>query len=98
MPPVAATSSSFLPTPSARRATRQEPLEGVRVNDFYPRPPRGGRPMGGKTAPPDGDFYPRPPRGGRHRIGRNMLQALIFLPTPSARRATSRVGLVVLAP
>ena len=35
--------------------------------DFYPRPPRGGRPPGVCAA---GDFwryfYPRPPRGGRH--------------------------------
>ena len=37
--------------------------------DFYPRPPRGGRPAkwdaaGGKIL----NFYPRPPRGGRHAI------------------------------
>ena len=34
--------------------------------DFYPRPPRGGRPEAGPllSACPD-NFYPRPPRGGR---------------------------------
>ena len=34
----------FLSTPSARRATR--PLDKISIfrNDFYPRPPRGGRP------------------------------------------------------
>ena len=33
--------------------------------NFYPRPPRGGRPTGtlGKAA--RDNFYPRPPRGGR---------------------------------
>ena len=36
------------------------------IDNFYPRPPRGGRPL------PEArvlcglhDFYPRPPRGGR---------------------------------
>ena len=33
-------------------------------------------------------FYPRPPRGGRHRSATIMLQKLLFLSTPSARRAT----------
>ena len=36
--------TTFLPTPSARRATR---LCGICTDfcfDFYPRPPRGGRP------------------------------------------------------
>ena len=35
----------FLPTPSTRRATR--PGAGQRAGrpDFYPRPPRGGRPI-----------------------------------------------------
>ena len=41
----------------------------VAVLNFYPRPPRGGRPMtplqrGGCTY-----FYPRPPRGGRRAPG-----------------------------
>ena len=34
--------------------------------DFYPRPPRGGRPhRGEKQVGQRCDFYPRPPRGGR---------------------------------
>ena len=33
--------------------------------DFYPRPPRGGRPVGCIERDVDVDFYPRPPRGGR---------------------------------
>ena len=34
--------------------------------NFYPRPPRGGRPGYGDGALYAFDFYPRPPRGGRH--------------------------------
>ena len=38
------------------------------ANNFYPRPPRGGRPGHVKLVDHDSDFYPRPPRGGRrHR-------------------------------
>ena len=33
-------------------------------------------------------FYPRPPRGGRHLLGNIGVNALVFLSTPSARRAT----------
>ena len=39
--------SIFLPTPSARRATRGRRQSGGPVLDFYPRPPRGGRPAPG---------------------------------------------------
>ena len=41
-----ARSSKFLSTPSARRATRRPSLPPGRLSDFYPRPPRGGRPSG----------------------------------------------------
>ena len=34
----------FLPTPSARRATAYHRLQHRLPADFYPRPPRGGRP------------------------------------------------------
>ena len=34
--------------------------------NFYPRPPRGGRPIyDASDVNPETDFYPRPPRGGR---------------------------------
>ena len=33
--------------------------------DFYPRPPRGGRPGRPQLADRGENFYPRPPRGGR---------------------------------
>ena len=59
-------------------------------NNFYPRPPRGGRHAGRRAQPEREHFYPRPPRGGRlvglmHTGG---IQQNVFLSTPSARRAT----------
>ena len=58
-------------------------------SNFYPRPPRGGRRI---TASRQSgllwDFYPRPPRGGRHRLRPFNALRLLFLSTPSARRAT----------
>ena len=55
----------FLSTPSARRATRAEQEQIERLNNFYPRPPRGGRPSSKTTFWRAKNFYPRPPRGGR---------------------------------
>ena len=104
--------SGFLPTPSARRATLCVSARRADLRDFYPRPPRGGRPI----HPPlsscwnkisthalreegdpvflsqalvdilisthalreEGDFFP----------ARTPIRLVIFLPTPSARRAT----------
>ena len=34
------------------------------------------------------DFYPRPPRGGRRSVIGRRASFIIFLSTPSARRAT----------
>ena len=36
----------------------------------------------------DSNFYPRPPRGGRPQTRKKAGQQVIFLSTPSARRAT----------
>ncbi len=58
---------TFLSTPSARRATLIKPCArfcGV------------------------GDFYPRPPRGGRPANSSGVTSSSLFLSTPSARRAT----------
>ena len=58
--------AAFLSTPSARRATH--PLAGPerQEKNFYPRPPRGGRPAYRPSWTRRGrNFYPRPPRGGR---------------------------------
>ena len=56
--------------------------------DFYPRPPRGGRPRALALAALLLDFYPRPPRGGRLEDEQTLLSYGLFLSTPSARRAT----------
>ena len=42
-------SQRFLSTPSARRATPRRADTFCWPQHFYPRPPRGGRPAGGKT-------------------------------------------------
>ena len=97
-------------------ALREEgDLEAARngpcLENFYPRPPRGGRPFRfallydditisihalreegdwkmSTTATPTGNFYPRPPRGGRPAVVGLIGTTLVFLSTPSARRAT----------
>ena len=58
--------------------------------DFYPRPPRGGRPGQRHCADHLQNFYPRPPRGGRPATALHRGKAAVFLSTPSARRATSQ--------
>ena len=58
--------------------------------DFYPRPPRGGRPGRRRLVFSGGQhFYPRPPRGGRPTVTHTSADFYLFLSTPSARRATS---------
>ena len=57
--------------------------------NFYPRPPRGGRPeLPANEFLDQRNFYPRPPRGGRRREPTPRTEAMQFLSTPSARRAT----------
>ena len=43
-PPPQAAPSQFLSTPSARRATELRGIDEAVKSNFYPRPPRGGRP------------------------------------------------------
>ena len=57
----------FLSTPSARRATFFGSNLFCFCFNFYPRPPRGGRPVLARTLLSITNFYPRPPRGGRHK-------------------------------
>ena len=80
---------AFLSTPSARRATCEKAKNSSWCCHFYPRPPRGGRPIPCPAGMPGmRHFYPRPPRGGRPgQIGHGIF-VLSFLSTPSARRAT----------
>ena len=80
--------AEFLSTPSARRATCGRGFRCIPCINFYPRPPRGGRPITYKRTSPPRNFYPRPPRGGRPEIFPHSLGIHIFLSTPSARRAT----------
>ena len=81
--------AKFLSTPSARRATLHPVINPQIGFYFYPRPPRGGRPMWMSQKPLTPYFYPRPPRGGRLLWMLNPLPACKrFLSTPSARRAT----------
>ena len=80
----------FLSTPSARRATATGLPSLLRITDFYPRPPRGGRRQVDGTTGRLENFYPRPPRGGRLRSLREHLPQRQFLSTPSARRATAK--------
>ncbi len=105
--------TSFLSTPSARRATLFRPVVkkrrikfltppaawwatpvradlGVGDQNFYPRPPRGGRRGRGSASRWRSYFYPRPPRGGRQRTFFTRLTTRVFLSTPSARRATAK--------
>ena len=51
MKSIAAIKTEFLSTPSARRATSTAGIPDHLHGDFYPRPPRGGRPAieGDKT-------------------------------------------------
>ena len=80
----------FLSTPSARRATGDRRRGHQKHQDFYPRPPRGGRPSGRRGwRCTSCYFYPRPPRGGRHLAKMVENYAALFLSTPSARRATA---------
>ena len=61
----------FLSTPSVGRATRNRPERLLPQNNFYPRPPWGGRRpkiMAGLVAQVE-HFYPRPPWGGRPAVG-----------------------------
>ena len=79
----------FLSTPSARRATLDVKI-GRRVDyNFYPRPPRGGRPVVYRETGKESIFLSTPsarrataePEAGLPAQGQ-------FLSTPSARRAT----------
>ena len=80
----------FLPTPSARRAT----VECRRHQACCPISTHALREEGDyhgvfiKSIP--FYFYPRPPRGGRPWATLTVFNRSIFLPTPSARRATQK--------
>ena len=92
---------TFLSTPSARRATRYPGGDGSRLGDFYPRPPRGGRPRLRTRASLSWYFYPRPPRGGRLRLVITYSGLYDFYPRPPRggrhQQTGSSVGCTVIS-
>ena len=80
----------FLSTPSARRATGWPYLRPAGAIYFYPRPPRGGRLEKRCTPEVTGPISIHALREeGDQTFNEFPVKKLIFLSTPSARRATS---------
>ena len=83
----------FLSTPSARRATTTITSSYTQDGDFYPRPPRGGRPSVRSASHRRFYFYPRPPRGGRHfRSGHGLIAVIISIHALREEGDVIRVG------
>ena len=81
-------STRFLSTPSARRATCWPPPPCLRpVISIHALREEGDKTIASFRRNVL-DFYPRPPRGGRHGRAGGVLLLDLFLSTPSARRAT----------
>mgnify|MGYP006972953393 CR=1 FL=1 len=79
----------FLSTPSARRATVARSVYCCEPRNFYPRPPRGGRPAAVRAAGPPREISIHALREeGDGSISASEAQSGVFLSTPSARRAT----------
>ena len=79
----------FLSTPSARRATKSQDHGCQYFGDFYPRPPRGGRRQR-RPAPETFDdisIHALREEGDYQAFGQFEAD-ILFLSTPSARRAT----------
>ena len=75
---------TFLSTSPARGTTVFLFAASSTVSNFYPRPPRGGRPVAGQPGEVrEVHFYPRPPRGGRHNhLFHSFSLLLYFYPRP----------------
>ena len=65
--------SGFLSTPSGWRATTLVNHTRISPNNFYPRPPGGGRQATSRRCLKIKDFYPRPPGGGRRFVHRSSI-------------------------
>ena len=78
----------FLSTPSARRATKAARLTSRATRDFYPRPPRGGRPRMRGGGIQSWIFLSTPSARRATVIAFSYAILQEFLSTPSARRAT----------
>ena len=80
----------FLSTPSARRATLLGRDRRVHDSISIHALREEGDALQAHVSKAQCNFYPRPPRGGRLVCLICPLYALLFLSTPSARRATRR--------
>ena len=80
----------FLSTPSARRATEDVQHLNLHTFNFYPRPPRGGRRANAidKTTNTNISIHALREEGD-HLPSFCANSLILFLSTPSARRATS---------
>ena len=80
--------TSFLSTPSARRATQRKhrTRQAVYISIHALREEGDSTACTGQSI--TWHFYPRPPRGGRLASLGGLLTVQLFLSTPSARRAT----------
>ena len=82
----------FLSTPSARRATKIfAPYRFIKTISIHALREEGDTETS-RRCPAAWHFYPRPPRGGRHISLKKDFSFLLFLSTPSARRATLNFG------
>ena len=85
---VRSSSSRFLSTPSARRATWQGGCNyNLQLISIHALREEGDRAIQ-RIQRAENNFYPRPPRGGRPVASRLFESQQKFLSTPSARRAT----------
>ena len=83
----------FLSTPSARRATTlQTERKRFKRISIHALREEGDLCVSVCAVVGSTYFYPRPPRGGRHSSPESLVNDLIFLSTPSARRATCSTG------
>ena len=89
------TCGEFLSTPSARRATRFHLCTQIPSLYFYPRPPRGGRPLFSGHVSYLLNFYPRPPRGGRPAHLDRAQAGKNFYPRPPRGGRPARRGRMV---
>ena len=81
---------TFLSTPSARRATAANQRVAAAYPNFYPRPPRGGRPPRYRPRSSTAGFLSTPSARRATPAFRTRLPQHPFLSTPSARRATAK--------
>ena len=82
------TTLKFLSTPSARRATFSQFSTSRSFSDFYPRPPRGGRPLHRLLDIVHKQFLSTSSARRATLSDALLLNAFAFLSTSSARRAT----------